>query len=496
MAAPFKRGDRWYIRIKDGRGRWKNKATTAINKSEARRLALETDRQYERQRLGLEPLPVENKGTIADLAQWWLNNHSIHTASHSKTESVVRKHVIHTTLGEVPLSEISAPIIENHLHAIADTLGPQSLNHVRRFLVSIFVQAKRHGLYFGENAAKEVKRRKVPKRLPSYLQPHEVKPVLEAINDAWRPLFATAIYSGLRKGELLGLRKTDIDWTNGIILVRRSYDRETTKNSKAEAVPIADELKPYLQRAIKRSTCELVFPNANGEMYHEDTKVERMLRGALGRAGIVERYTHVCRRKGCGYSVESPNAVQQQCPKCEMRLWLKSHVRKIRFHDLRHTTASLLLMAGASPAAVQRVMRHSDPRITTEVYGHLSPGYLQREINLLRFEPAPAEVVEAEFVEQAVAANDAPFAAGLLQSPVEVVSYRNDQTENQESFQPVTAARPERFELPTLGSVDRCSIQLSYGRSRSSAFSTAYGCGYIVKSTRWGWPRRNDISIQ
>jgi hypothetical protein len=68
-----------------------------------------------------------------------------------------------------------------------------------------------------------------------------------------------------------------------------------------------------------------------------------------------------------------------------VRLWPKPRVRHIRFHDLRHTTASLLMMAGANPAAVQRIMRHSEPRITTEVYGHLAPGYLRPEVDRLSF---------------------------------------------------------------------------------------------------------------
>jgi hypothetical protein len=43
------------------------------------------------------------------------------------------------------------------------------------------------------------------------------------------------------------------------------------------------------------------------------------------------------------------------------------------------------MMAGANPAAVQRILRHQDPRITTEVYGHLAPDYLRAEIDRLRF---------------------------------------------------------------------------------------------------------------
>src|SRR4051794_27722871 len=64
-------------------------------------------------------------------------------------------------------------------------------------------------------------------------------------------------------------------------------------------------------------------------------------------------------------------------------------VRQIRFHDLRHTTASLLMMAGVNPGAVQRILRHSDPRITTETYGHHQPDYLRTEIDRLRFNTQP-----------------------------------------------------------------------------------------------------------
>jgi hypothetical protein len=78
-----------------------------------------------------------------------------------------------------------------------------------------------------------------------------------------------------------------------------------------------------------------------------------------------------------------------------MKLWPKARVRGIRFHDLRfhdlrHTTASLLMMAGVNPGAVQRILRHSDPRITTETYGHLQPDYLRSEIDRLCFGTAPA----------------------------------------------------------------------------------------------------------
>src|SRR6516162_4083939 len=96
-------------------------------------------------------------------------------------------------------------------------------------------------------------------------------------------------------------------------------------------------------------------------------------------------WNHVCRRKGCRHLEKAPDAELRRCPKDGRKLWPKPIVRPIRFHDLRHTTASLLMMAGANPAAVQRIMRHSNPRITTEVYGHLAPEYLRAEVDRLSF---------------------------------------------------------------------------------------------------------------
>lgn len=63
--------------------------------------------------------------------------------------------------------------------------------------------------------------------------------------------------------------------------------------------------------------------------------------------------------------------------------------RRLRFHDLRHATATLMLEAGVSLAAVQRVMRHTDPKVTTEIYGHLADDHVATEIVKLRLAPLP-----------------------------------------------------------------------------------------------------------
>jgi integrase len=247
-----------------------------------------------------------------------------------------------------------------------------------------------------------VRKRKVPKAtVGDYLKVDEVPRVLEGLHPRWRPLFATAIYSGLRKGELGALQRKDVDFDARLVLVRRSWDRETTKGGHGDAVPIAAALVPWLREALENSPSELVFPHVctlscrrqrcpgPGGMLARDVALESVLRRALGRAGIARGWRHVCRRKGCGHVAPEPDAKPRRCPKCQMRLWPKPVVRPIRFHDLRHTTATLLLREKVPLVVVQKVLRHRDPKLTESVYGHLADDFLREGVDRLRFEGMP-----------------------------------------------------------------------------------------------------------
>jgi integrase len=103
----------------------------------------------------------------------------------------------------------------------------------------------------------------------------------------------------------------------------------------------------------------------------------------MGRAGIVEGYMHVCRRKGCGFKELREVDTESTCPKCSMKLWAKPLPRQLRFHDTRHSTAALLLRAKVPLAIVQMFLRHRDPATTSNVYGNIGLDDLRDAVNVM-----------------------------------------------------------------------------------------------------------------
>jgi integrase len=87
----------------------------------------------------------------------------------------------------------------------------------------------------------------------------------------------------MRKGELFGLKKVDVNLVEKTLTVRRSHDRERTKNGRIRILPIPEPLLPYIEQAMG-SPGEFAFPNGAGDRRDEGTAVEKVLRRALARA--------------------------------------------------------------------------------------------------------------------------------------------------------------------------------------------------------------------
>jgi integrase len=257
MASVYQKRGRttWFLCVKDAAGRWQDIASTAATKTEAKRLAADLERKAERQRFGLEPFPTDCKLTVGELVEWWLRERCP-AASQEREKSRLRKNVITTPLGMVPVRHLTAARVDDHLHELERAgAAPASVNHVRAKLRTVFFKARKAGVWVGANPITETESRRVPKRMHPTLRIEEIPRVLEHVPALWRPFTATAIYTGLRKGELCGLRKSDVDLDVGMITVRCSYDRETTKGGHADMIPIAPALAPA-----GRVLCEYLGP--------------------------------------------------------------------------------------------------------------------------------------------------------------------------------------------------------------------------------------------
>lgn len=117
-----------------------------------------------------------------------------------------------------------------------------------------------------------------------------------------------------------------------------------------------------------------------------------------------------------------------------MRLWVKAVPRHVRFHDLRHTTATLLLKKKVPLATVQKLMRHSSPTITARIYGHLDVEDLREGVDSLSLSPSGAT---AERPEQ-------PWCAGGADVPANDDGEK-DETPRSTEDQGVSVGRPDWF---------------------------------------------------
>jgi integrase len=151
------------------------------------------------------------------------------------------------------------------------------------------------------------------------------------------PLFAAAIYTGMRAGELFGLRWTDVDLGRGLITVQRSFDKPT-KSGKPRHVPIMHALTPILKEWRLKNQNDLVFPNDAGNMH-----------------------------------TPSPRVVEETYPE----VLKNAKLPRLRFHDLRHTFASHWVLKGGDLFRLQKILGHST-QVMTQRYAHLAPDAFEK----------------------------------------------------------------------------------------------------------------------
>ncbi len=381
--------------VAPGGGRkWRTKAALPKwTKKQAEARAHELERYAER---GEATSADVETMTLADLCRWWLG-HWCKPASMKRERSRLTVNIVNEPIGAYPLKRVTPEAVEQRLRAMEHAgAASASVEHVRRTLRRVFNCARKSKLWHANPAGDTPPRSMDSKRPPTTLAPGEVGRVIQAVAMPWkRDLIAIALGTAMRKGELLGLRKPSIDLERRTIVVSQSYERSSTKGGHTDTIPFPEWLSPFLRHARDASAGVLVFPAPGGGMRSQHTDAVAIIRTAMKAAGLVAAWDHVCRRKKCRkhgapYAERHPERQEGlRCPRCGMRLWATAIPRPFRFHDLRHTAATLMIRAGGKPHEVQRILRHKSLDTTMRIYAHLFADDLRPVINLIPGAPPP-----------------------------------------------------------------------------------------------------------
>jgi integrase len=302
--------------------------------------------------------------TFSEYAERWLREYA---EVHCKPSTVASyrqllRLYVSPEFGTMRLDEISRDRMKEFLARLVAT-GRLSRNTLRLILCTIrviFNHAIEDGIVLQNPAARlgRFAKSEKPKFQASALTREEAESLLNASKEIcpeYYPLFLTALRAGLRRGEVVAFKWGDIQFgeseedKNRYILVQRNYafGRFTTpKSRKSRRVDLSRELrrvllelrdKRLLGAFLNGRSCiadELVFPSNAGTVLDPSNMVHNYFLPSIERAGL----------------------------------------RRIRFHDLRHTFGSLLIQQGASLAYVKEQMGHSSIQVTVDTYGHLIPG--------------------------------------------------------------------------------------------------------------------------
>ena len=229
-------------------------------------------------------------------------------------------------------------------------LSPSSLRQYKNILMQTLNEAVKSGL-IQSNPCQFVELPKKQQYQSSYYNAEQLKALFEAIEDD--PLYPvvkiTALY-GLRRSEVLGLKWDSVDFSTGRLTIKRTVSKVTTtvckdktKNSSSHrSFPLSHEAKEILLQ-IKAN--EDIHRQLCGSEYQENDFIFKWPNG----------------------KPFSPDYISSH-----FALLLKNnHLPHIRFHELRHSCASLLLNSGFTLKDVQEYMGHSDIQMTANIYGHL-----------------------------------------------------------------------------------------------------------------------------
>lgn len=298
---------------------------------------------------------ANTKITLADFLIEWLNNTkaSRQHSTWTKSEQICRSYII-PNLGQMKLQNLRPEHIQNLYRSLLDhEVGDYTIIKVHTVLHSALQQAARTGM-ISRNPASYAQPPKEPVSEMAILNESQVSQLLVAANEhRWEALYHLAVVTGMRQMELLGLKWTDLDWLHQTLIVERQLQRPD-----GEGIKFASPKTRYGKRALAlggktietlraHSVRQLAERSAAGDKWIETGLIfTNSLGGPIDPRHLLRNFKKLLQAAG---------------------------LPDIRFHDLRHTAASLMLNAGIPVIVVSRRLGHARASITLDIYGHLIP---------------------------------------------------------------------------------------------------------------------------
>ena len=299
------------------------------------------------------PLPSERETLRVFLREWLTTvEPSLRPKTHRTYSDLVRLHV-EPSLGAVRLARLEPRHLQQLYSDLAQRLSPMSIRHVHAVLRRSLRDAVRWGAV-ARNVAELVSPPRVATREMETLSPEQARALLDAADDdRLGALYSLALSTGMRQGELLALR-----WENLDLDVGRLQVRGTLQRVDGELVV----LEP--KTAASRRQITLANGTVAALRRHRAKQAEERLR--LDSAWGEDSFVFV---NEAGRPIDARNLVRSSFQPLLRRAGLPT----LRFHDLRHSAATLMLSKGIHPKIVAETLGHARVGITLDVYSHVTP---------------------------------------------------------------------------------------------------------------------------
>ncbi|MFN0073040.1 MAG: tyrosine-type recombinase/integrase [Chloroflexota bacterium] len=298
--------------------------------------------------------------TVAQYLEYWLEHTvepNLRPSTHASYEISIRLHIL-PVLGRLQLTKLSPQHLEAFLNDRRKTAGlaPRTVQYLHAILRSALSDAMYREIV-SRNVAKLVKAPRVTREEITPLSPEDAVRFLAAVKgDRLEALYSVALAVGLRRGEALGLQWEDIDLDAAMMHIRKALQSVggvlTLVDVKSRTSNRSIPLPAFAVRALRQ---------------HKRRQIEERL-----AAGPAWKDTGYVFTTAHGTPLDGRNVLRYFQGILE-----RAEIPKKRFHDLRHTCASLLLAQGEHPRAVMELLGHSQISLTMNTYSHVFPSVLR-----------------------------------------------------------------------------------------------------------------------